>query len=84
MKAGGGGEVGTFVALSSIVLASYIGVATDSPTVLVAITGVALFAVLYLVRHGRSLRRERARRAEERKRRREALGVPDRNHGDGG
>jgi uncharacterized membrane protein YdcZ (DUF606 family) len=72
-----GGELGPFVVLSSIVLVSYIGVATDSPTVLVAIAVVALLAVLYLVHHGRALRRERARLTEDRQRRREALGVPD-------
>ncbi len=43
-----GSEVGAFVALASIVLASYIGVAIDRPTVLVAIAVVALLAVLYL------------------------------------
>ncbi len=79
-----GSEVGAFVALASIVLASYIGVATDRPTVLVAIAVVALLAVLYLVHHGRSLRRERARGAEDRQRRWEALGVPDGSQGDEG
>lgn len=79
-----GGEAGAFVALASIVLASYIGLATNSPTVLVTLAAVVLLAVLYLVRQGLSLRRERARRAKDRQRRREALGVPSASEHDRG
>ena len=72
-------EVGPFAALASIVLASNVGAATDSPTVLVAVAVIVVLALLYLVYDGRLIRREQARRAEESRRRREALGVPDWN-----
>jgi hypothetical protein len=72
------------VALATIVLASYVGVASDSPAVLVTVAIAALVAVVYLLHHGRLLRSEQARWAEDRQRRREALGMPQDSRGDEG